>query len=157
VLIEPSVNSIRVSIKIKQADEIERILCHKFTRFLMQRAESFIVLRRKPIKVPAYHPTPYLALKHHGGQGYDISFLITNAQTETMLKHKIVDFIIQCVTLYQKPWNLLDQTFQIHGRRRQRDQRDEAKPQRASPYCRRVLPYSGKPFESWFGVWCSSI
>jgi hypothetical protein len=51
VLIEPSVNSIRVSIKIKQADEIERILCHKFTRFLMQRAESFIVLRRKPIKV----------------------------------------------------------------------------------------------------------
>ena len=51
VLVEPSVNSIRVSIKIKQADEIERILCHKFTRFLMQRAESFIVLRRKPIKV----------------------------------------------------------------------------------------------------------
>jgi len=57
VFIEPSVNSIRVSIKIKQADEIERILCHKFTRFLMQRAESFIVLRRKPIKVPA--PPPY--------------------------------------------------------------------------------------------------
>lgn len=51
VLIEPSVNSIRLSIKIKQADEIERILCHKFTRFLMQRAESFIVLRRKPVKV----------------------------------------------------------------------------------------------------------
>jgi len=35
-LIEPSVNSVRVSIKIKQADEIEEILCHKFTRFLMQ-------------------------------------------------------------------------------------------------------------------------
>ncbi|KNZ72859.1 Actin-related protein 2/3 complex subunit 4, partial [Termitomyces sp. J132] len=75
VLIEPSVNSIRLSIKIKQADEIERILCHKFTRFMMQRAESFIVLRRKP--------------------GYDISFLITNTHSETMLKHKIVDFIIQ--------------------------------------------------------------
>ena len=51
VLIEPSVNSIRLSIKIKQADEIERILCHKFTRFMMQQAESFIVLRRKPVKV----------------------------------------------------------------------------------------------------------
>jgi hypothetical protein len=50
VLIEPSVNSIRLSIKIKQADEIERILCHKFTRFMMQRAESFIVLRRKPVQ-----------------------------------------------------------------------------------------------------------
>lgn len=50
VLIEPSVNSIRLSIKIKQADEIERILCHQFTRFMMQRAESFIVLRRKPVQ-----------------------------------------------------------------------------------------------------------
>jgi actin related protein 2/3 complex subunit 4 len=51
VLIEPSVNSIRLSIKIKQADEIEHILCNKFTRFMMQRAESFIVLRRKPVQV----------------------------------------------------------------------------------------------------------
>jgi len=103
VLVEPSVNSIRVSIKIKQADEIERILCHKFTRFLMQRAEGFIVLRRKPIKVPAplppvHHPIHYLI--NCCRQGYDISFLITNAHTESMLKHKIVDFIIQCVTLH---------------------------------------------------------
>lgn len=51
VLIEPSVNSIRVSIKIKQADEIEVILVHKFTRFLTQRAENFFILRRKPVKV----------------------------------------------------------------------------------------------------------
>ena len=54
VLIEPSINSIRLSIKIKQADEIERILCHKFTRFMMQRAESFVVLRRKPVKVRTF-------------------------------------------------------------------------------------------------------
>ena len=58
VLIEPSVNSIRLSIKIKQADEIERILCHKFTRFMMQRAESFIVLRRKPVKVRRCYTSP---------------------------------------------------------------------------------------------------
>ncbi|KAG5925888.1 Arp complex subunit [Claviceps africana] len=77
VLIEPSINSIRISIKIKQADEIENILVHKFTRFLTQRAESFFILRRKPIK------------------GYDISFLITNFHTDEMLKHKLVDFIIQ--------------------------------------------------------------
>lgn len=51
VLIEPSVNSVRVSIRIKQADEIEHILVHKFTRFLTQRAESFFILRRKPVKV----------------------------------------------------------------------------------------------------------
>ncbi|KAI6775117.1 hypothetical protein HG530_001875 [Fusarium avenaceum] len=77
VLIEPSINSVRISIKIKQADEIEHILVHKFTRFLTQRAESFFILRRKPVK------------------GYDISFLITNFHTEEMLKHKLVDFIIQ--------------------------------------------------------------
>lgn len=51
VLIEPSINSIRVSIKIKQADEIENILVHKFMRFLTQRAEAFFILRRKPVKV----------------------------------------------------------------------------------------------------------
>lgn len=28
-------------------------------------------------------------------KGYDISFLITNFHTEQMLKHKLVDFIIQ--------------------------------------------------------------
>lgn len=39
-------------------------------------------------------------------QGYDISFLITNNHTDTMLKHKIVDFIIQSVPssqCYQAP------------------------------------------------------
>lgn len=51
VLIETSVNSLRVSIAVKQADEIERILCHKFMRFMMMRAENFIVLRRKPVEV----------------------------------------------------------------------------------------------------------
>ncbi|KAH8084252.1 hypothetical protein HD553DRAFT_312388 [Filobasidium floriforme] len=77
VLIEPSINSIRLSICIKQADEIERILCKKFTRFMTMRAEGFVILRRKAIP------------------GYDISFLITNFHSETMLKHKLVDFIIQ--------------------------------------------------------------
>ncbi|PNP49456.1 hypothetical protein THARTR1_09778 [Trichoderma harzianum] len=77
VLIEPSINSVRISIKIKQADEIESILVHKFARFLTQRAEAFFILRRKPIP------------------GYDISFLITNFHTEEMLKHKLVDFIIE--------------------------------------------------------------
>jgi len=76
VLIEGSVNSLRVSIAVKQADEIEKILCHKFMRFMMMRAENFVVLRRKPI------------------EGYDISFLITNFHTEQMYKHKLVDFII---------------------------------------------------------------
>jgi len=77
VKIEPSINSMRVSIKIKQADILEEVLVAKFMRFLMQRAERFVVLRRKPIP------------------GYDISFLVTNLHTEVMFKHKVVDFIIQ--------------------------------------------------------------
>jgi actin related protein 2/3 complex subunit 4 len=77
VLIEPSVNSVRVSIRVKQADETEEILMHKFSRFLSQRAESFFILRRKPIP------------------GYDISFLITNRHTEQLLKHKLVDFVVE--------------------------------------------------------------
>lgn len=51
VFIEPSINAVRVSIKIKQVDEIERILVHMFMSFLMGRAESFIILRRRPLPV----------------------------------------------------------------------------------------------------------
>ena len=77
VLIEGSINSLRISIAVKQADEIEKILCHKFMGFMMMRAENFVILRRKPV------------------EGYDISFLVTNFHTEQMYKHKLVDFIIQ--------------------------------------------------------------
>lgn len=54
VFVEPSINSVRVSIRIKQADEIEHILVHKFTRFLTQRAEAFFILRRKAVPVGYY-------------------------------------------------------------------------------------------------------
>jgi actin related protein 2/3 complex subunit 4 len=55
VLIEPSINAVRISIRVKQADEIEAILCHKFTGFLTQRAEHFVILRRKPIEVSSIY------------------------------------------------------------------------------------------------------
>jgi len=76
VLIEGSINSVRMSIKIKQIDEMEVLLVDKFCRFLSQRAEDFLILRRSPVK------------------GYDISFLITNFHTEDMKKKELVDFII---------------------------------------------------------------
>ena len=57
-LIETSVNSVRISVKVKQADELEEILSRMFLRFFTQRAEAFKVLRRKPV------------------EGYDISFLV---------------------------------------------------------------------------------
>ncbi|XP_064605129.1 actin-related protein 2/3 complex subunit 4 [Liolophura sinensis] len=76
VLIEGSINSLRISIAVKQADEIEKILCKKFMRFMMMRAENFVILRRKPV------------------EGYDISFLITNFHAEQMYKNKLVDFVV---------------------------------------------------------------
>ncbi|VDQ07774.1 unnamed protein product [Trichobilharzia regenti] len=62
VLIEGSVNSVRVSISIKQSDEIEKLLCRKFTRFLMTRAEDFVILRRKPVPVSSYFKLMYKQL-----------------------------------------------------------------------------------------------
>lgn len=32
-------------------DDIDRLLCHKFAAFLTQRAEKFMILRRKPVPV----------------------------------------------------------------------------------------------------------
>ncbi|CAI9112655.1 OLC1v1013128C1 [Oldenlandia corymbosa var. corymbosa] len=49
-LIETSINSLRISLKVKQTDELENILTKKFLRFLSMRAEAFQVLRRKPVQ-----------------------------------------------------------------------------------------------------------
>lgn len=53
VLIEGSINSLRISVKTKQPDEVERLLSHKFSRFLVQRAEQFMILRRVQVAVYA--------------------------------------------------------------------------------------------------------
>lgn len=58
------------------------------------RAESFFILRRKPVKVRPIASRRAL-IEPDQLQGYDISFLITNFHTEAMLKHQLVAFIIQ--------------------------------------------------------------
>jgi actin related protein 2/3 complex subunit 4 len=78
-MIEGSINSVRVSVAFSKADDTEVILSARFMRFLMQRAENFRVLRRKPIP------------------GYDISFLITNFHTEEMFKDKLISFILEFI------------------------------------------------------------
>mmetsp|Transcript_5175 Transcript_5175/g.6611 ORF Transcript_5175/g.6611 Transcript_5175/m.6611 type:complete len:173 (-) Transcript_5175:103-621(-) len=75
-LIEPGVNSVRISIKVRQLDDTERWLCRKFARFFAQRAEHFVILRRRPV------------------DGYDISFVITDTHLEEMHKEKLIEFII---------------------------------------------------------------
>jgi len=76
VLVEGSINSVRISIVLKKSDEVEVALVDRFSRFLAQRAEDFVILRRAPIK------------------DYDVSFLITNFHLEDLWKHKLVDFLI---------------------------------------------------------------
>lgn len=47
---------------------LRRLLCRKFASFFTQRAEHFVILRRKPV------------------EGYDISFLITNTHLEARVR-----------------------------------------------------------------------
>ncbi|KAK3239120.1 Actin-related protein 2/3 complex subunit 4 [Cymbomonas tetramitiformis] len=96
--IEASINSVRISIKVKQSDELDVILARKFTSFLEQRADAFRVMRRKPV------------------EGYDISFLITNIHTEEMLKHKLVDFICQFMEDVDKEISELKLSVNTRGR-----------------------------------------
>ena len=98
VLIEPSINSIRVSIAIKQADEVEKVLSNIFMGMMMTRAEMFGILRRKKI------------------EGYDISFLITNFHTEEMTRHKLIDFILHFIEEISK--EIMDIKLCLHSRAR---------------------------------------
>ncbi|XP_039118868.1 actin-related protein 2/3 complex subunit 4 [Dioscorea cayenensis subsp. rotundata] len=97
-LIETSINSVRVSIKVKRADELEKHTGKKFLRFLSMRAEAFQVLRRKAI------------------QGYDLSFLITNYHCEDMQKHKLIDFIVQFMRTLDKEISELKLSVNTRGR-----------------------------------------
>ena len=76
IYIETSINSVRISVQVKQVDDVDKLLSKMFMRFLSQRADQFRVLRRKPI------------------EGYDISFLVTNIHTEQLILSKLIDFII---------------------------------------------------------------
>eukprot|EP00906_Rhabdomonas_costata_P031097 RCo043950 len=98
VLIEPSINSVRVSIKMKQSDDVERLLTARYVAFLAERAEKFIILRRKPV------------------QGFDVSFLITNDHTETMLKQQLVAYIISFLQDIDK--EIKDQKIGLNSRAR---------------------------------------
>ena len=97
-LIETSVNSVRISVKLKQADELEEILGKMFLRFFTQRAEAFRVLRRKPV------------------EGYDISFLVTNTHMETLDKEKLVAFIIAFMEDIDKELSALKISVSTRGR-----------------------------------------
>ena len=77
---------------------MDTILTQKFTRFLMQRADKFIILRRKAVK------------------GYNISFLVTNAHLEYLIKAKLIDFIIKFMEDVDKEISDMKITVNTRGR-----------------------------------------
>jgi len=50
-MVEGSINSVRISILFAKQDETEKILAKRYMNFLAQRADNFVILRRKPIQV----------------------------------------------------------------------------------------------------------
>jgi actin related protein 2/3 complex subunit 4 len=76
VYIETSISSVRISVKVMELDNIDVLLAKMFMRFFVQRADSFRILRRKPVS------------------GYDISFLVTNIHFEQMALSKLIEFIV---------------------------------------------------------------
>ncbi|KAK9816952.1 hypothetical protein WJX72_007348 [[Myrmecia] bisecta] len=97
-LIESSINSARISIKVKQTDALEVWLTRKFMQFLMQRAESLGILRRVPT------------------EGYDISFLIMASHVQQYRKQALVDFICQFIQDMSADINELKLLVSARGR-----------------------------------------
>ena len=81
-------------------------------------------------------------------QGYDISFLITNFHTEEMLKHKLVDFIIQFMEEVDKEiseMKLFVRTAPIGKLPKQEaSEADQSTVERKSAFCGRELLNTGK-------------
>lgn len=78
-LIEGSINSVRVSIRLSHADALESQLATMYTRFLMQRADTLPILRRVPL------------------EGYDVSFLVCESHVRQMGADRICTIIMSFV------------------------------------------------------------
>jgi len=99
VMIEPSINSIRLSVRVQQPDSLTSVLVDRYARFLMLRAEQFKILRRKPM------------------DGYDVSFLITNTHMETFLREQLVDFLVDFIATVDAQVSLLKLSVNMRARK----------------------------------------
>ncbi|CAI2381991.1 unnamed protein product [Moneuplotes crassus] len=97
--IETSVNSIRISLKVKKSSDTEELLVHLFERFIALRADRFGIIRKKPAI-----------------EGYDFSFLITDEHLEKYKKEEIINFILEFILGIEK--EISDMRMMIHTRLR---------------------------------------
>ena len=89
-LIESSINSVRISIKIKKGMEIEHLLTRMLERFMSLRADRFEIFRKKPAH-----------------EGYDFSFLISAAHLLVYRKEELINFVLEFVAGIDKEINEL--------------------------------------------------
>lgn len=99
-LIEPSINSVRISLKLKQeqSDPIDQLICSKFVGFMMKRAEDYEIMRRVPVN------------------GYTISFLITDRHIVKFTKKTLIEFIMTFVERSDKEMNAIKIELNSRGR-----------------------------------------
>ncbi|KDD74755.1 ARP2/3 complex 20 kDa subunit (ARPC4) protein, partial [Helicosporidium sp. ATCC 50920] len=76
-LIEPSINSTRISFRFKTTDSLERYILDSYRRFMLRRAEDLEILRRIAIL------------------DYDVTFLITYGHLTRYSADGLTAFIIQ--------------------------------------------------------------
>ena len=86
-LIEPSINSVRVSFVFKKMEQIDKLVCAKISSFFARRADSLYIMRKTPIA------------------GYDISFLVTNFHLEKFEKDRIIDWLLDFIESMDKEIN----------------------------------------------------
>mgnify|MGYP001626562780 CR=1 FL=1 len=89
-LIESSVNSVRVSVRILKSSNLETLLAHMLARFMQMRADKFEVLRRKP-----------------ADPSYDYSFLVSADHLQTYKKEEIINFILEFINSVSREINEL--------------------------------------------------
>ncbi len=82
--IEPSINSVLISLVIKKHAELEELLMGIYSNYLMNRADKMEIFRKK------------------AKDGYDISFLVTNYHIEVYKKEDIIDYIVEFVSELEK-------------------------------------------------------
>ncbi|CAL5996188.1 Arp [Hexamita inflata] len=89
VLVESSVNSVRVSVLFKKTDQVDQYLTNKYLRFIESQADDLKIIRKTPVS------------------GYDFSFLITYQLVEQHGKPKLVQFVCDFVENTEKEVNSL--------------------------------------------------
>ncbi len=84
-MIEPSINSVRISIMIKKGLEIEHLLTRMLERFMSLRADKFDILRKKPAH-----------------KDFDFSLLISADHMQKFTKAELINFVLEFVQGIEK-------------------------------------------------------